>query len=301
MKNFSQFLNETAATKRQGIVHLQKMKDLDFIDFVKKIKPQLKDNFLNVHVSLKVDGLGARFGKNINGRFFFEGSRTGPIFTPKSFSSFHKQKGTTDEILLQRADHYDNMFDLLRTQNFVKNLPNNVKVVCEIFYNPMAEKTKAGFKFVNVVYDRSRLGETMTIVLLDVLNSDTGEQLKNKNEIISQLKKSSNKEIQIQTVELRINKSIDISGVVDPVLSLNQDLIFALSSRKKADKAHKENAKAIVQNVKDQLADYLLKSEHIDGKFLLGPEFEGLILKFDDNLVKITTPEFKKAFAAKRG
>ena len=293
MKSFAQYLKEEAvATKRQNMLHLQKMKDEEFIEFVRKVKNEMGGKLDNVKVSLKVDGAGARFGKDAQGKVFFEGSRTGPIYEPKSFTAHAKSKGYEGEMLL-RAGHYDDIFDIVTKSDFIKTLPNNTKVVCELFYNPMGEITDEGIKFVTVNYNRTKLGKLMTIVPFSVLVASTGQKHAYSSEIIDNLYKQSNDNIKFIDPRLATSGQIDISAFVDPVLSLNQHSLNILKSRKAEDKLAKENIKALIQNVKNALAEYILKHENIVDKFKLGPEIEGLVLNIDGQDVKVTTSEFK--------
>lgn len=300
MKSFAQYLKEEAvATKRQNMLHLQKMKDEEFIEFVRKVKNEMGGKLADVKVSLKVDGAGARFGKDANGKVFFEGSRTGPIYEPKSFSTHAKSKGYEGEMLV-RAGHYDDIFDIVTKSDFIEALPNNTKVVCELFYNPMGEMSDDGIKFVTVKYDKKKLGKVMTIVPFSVLVASTGQKHAYSSEIIKSLYKQSDEDIKFIDPSLTTSGQIDISAFVDPILSLNQHSLNVLKSRKAEDKAAKENIKTLIQNVKNALADYILKHENIIDKFKLGPDIEGLVLNIDGQDVKVTTPEFKASKAKER-
>ena len=299
MKSFTQYLKEAVATKRQNMLHLQKMKDEEFIEFVRKVKSEMGGKLADVKVSLKVDGAGARFGKDANGKVFFEGSRTGPIYEPKSFSTHAKSKGYEGEMLM-RAGHYDDIFDIVTQSDFIKTLPNNTKVVCELFYNPMGEISDDGIKFVTVKYDKKKLGKVMTIVPFSVLVASTGQKHAYSSEIIKSLYNKSNEDIKFIDPSLTTSGQIDISAFVDPVLSLNQHSLDILKSRKTADKAAKENIKALIQNVKNALAEYILKHENILDKFKLGPDIEGLVLNIDGQDVKVTTAEFKASKAKEK-
>ena len=293
MKSFAQYLKEDAvATTRQNMLHLQKMKDEEFIEFIRKVKNEMSGKLKDLKVSLKVDGAGGRFGKDANGRAFFEGSRTGPIFEPKAFSTHAKNRGAEGESLL-RAGHYDDIFDIVISSSLLKSLPNNTKVICELFYNPMAEVTDDGVKFVTVKYDKSKLGKKLTIVPFRVVVASTGQEHARSTEILKSLYELSNDDIRVINPNLKTTTDIDISGFVDPILSLNQHSLDVLKSRKANDKAAKENVKLIIQKVKDALANYILHHENIIDKFKLGPDIEGLVLNIGGQDIKVTTPEFK--------
>jgi hypothetical protein len=283
---------DVQSTTRTGIIHLQKMPDLEFIEFIQHVKTALSGKLQNLSVSLKVDGAGARFGLDDSGRPFFEGSRTGPIFHPRAFSAHAASKGSAPDVML-RAHHYDDIFEIVVNSKFIRTLPNNTKVICELFYNPMGEITDTGIKFVSVSYDSSKLGRIMTIVPFQVVDATTGQSHPRAKEIINNLYQQSNDEIKFIDVNLATTGAIDISGLIDPILSLDAAAITTLQSRKSADSTAKADIRVIIQRVKDSLAHYILTHPGILDKFKLGPEIEGLVLNIDGRLIKVTTPEFK--------
>lgn len=291
--------NEVAATTRSNMLHLQKMSDVDFVRFVQDVAQNLKGKLQGIPVSLKVDGLGARFGKDSNGRPFFEGSRTGPIFEPGSFSRYTQARGGTEEVL-QRAKHYDDIFDVVTQSSFIKILPNDTKVICEIFYNPLGEITDSGIRFVNISYDASRLGRLITVIPFKVTVASTGETHPNSTEIIDNLFQQSTPNIKFVDTRLEIKGSIDISTVVDPVASLDNQALQTLASRKRDDAENKAYLKNIVQQVKDKLAEFILNNPQIVDRFKLGPNIEGLVLNINGRDIKVTTSEFKQTIAAKK-
>ncbi len=300
MKRFKQYINESvAATARQGMVHLQKMKDAEYVEFVQHLKKTVDGKLTDVEVSLKVDGGGGRFGLDASGRPFFEGSRTGPIFEPKAFSTHAKSKGSAADVVA-RAEHYDDMWEVVTTSKFIKTLPKDSKVICELFYNPMADITDAGVKFVSITYDKSKLGSLMTIIPFSVVVASTGEPHPDSDKIITSLLKQSSADIKIVSPKLKLNGSIDISTHIDPVLSLDKQSLEVLSSRKKADAEAKEVVRALIQKSKDAVAEYILKHPSIVGKDMLGPDIEGLVLDLNGRQYKVTTAEFKQSKAREK-
>ncbi len=293
------FESEVVATTRSNMLHLQKMTDTAFIQFVQDVKQNLQGKLQGIPVSLKVDGLGARFGCDNTGRPFFEGSRTGAIFEPGAFSQYTKAKGGTPEMIL-RAQHYDDIFDVITGSNFIKLLPKDTKIVCEVFYNPLGEMADGGIKFVNISYDPSKLGQLMTIVPFKALLASTGETHPNSDAIIDSLFEQSTAQIKFVDTRLEIRGSIDISTVVDPVASLDTEAIATLTSRKAQDADAKAYLKQIVQQTKESLADFIISNPQIVDRFKLGPNIEGLVLNINGRDIKVTTSEFKTALAAKR-
>ncbi len=291
--------DDVVPTKRQGIMHLQKMNDLEFINFVRSLKTQLQGKLSDVQINLKVDGLGARFGKDTSGKPFFESSHSGPIFQGGMFSRHAEERGFTGE-KLDRARHYDNIFHVVTNSKFVEDLPTDCKIVCEIMYNPLAEVTETGLKFVTVSYDKRALGKLMTIVPFEAIVASTGEPHPKADSIIEMLLKHSTSTIKFIDPKLIQQEEIDVNGVIDPVMSINDRMIAMLQSRRPADKEEKLQIKAFLQTVKDELADYLLTHPGILGKDRMGKDIEGMVVYPKNfNSFKVTTPDFKSAMAAK--
>jgi hypothetical protein len=296
MMSFKDYLKESVlATTRQGMVHLQKMPDIEFVEFIRSIKHELGGKLDNMRVSLKVDGLGARMGITQDGQPFFEGSRTGPITTSKAFSTFAKNRGNATEEILIRAGHYDDMYEIITKSNFIKKLPRDSKVICEILYNPMGQLVDDGIKFVSIKYDRNKLGEILTIVPFKVVVASTGADHPESDKIIQMLYKSSDRDIKFINPQLTTKGTIDISGIIDPVMSLQGDALNVLTSRKHSDRAEKQAIKDIIQLVKNKVAEYILYHPTIIGKSILGNEIEGLVLNINGRDIKVTTPEFKQS------
>jgi hypothetical protein len=293
MITFKQFLaeEEVLSTTRKSMLHLQQMKPIEFVTWAKSVEAEFGGVLKNISVSLKVDGLGARFGKDKAGKFFFEGSRTGAIFEPKAFSSYAKSKNAAPE-LIARAEHYDDIFDLLKSSALVKALPNDTKVICEIFYNPMATQEGSKLKFVTVKYDKSKLGDTMSVVPIDVVSASTGAQLAEKTQVLDALFAASTKNIKVIDAKLKA-KSIDVRATLSSVFKLSDADLATLKSLKAADKPRKAELTALIQAAKDKLADYLLKHDSIEGKDKLGKEIEGLVFDIGGKSIKVTTQAFK--------
>ncbi len=299
MITFKQYLaEEVMASKRKSLVHLQQMKPIEFLQWAKGIHMDTGGVLKNLNVTLKVDGLGARFGKSDDGQFFFEGSRTGPIFKEKAFSSHAKEKGSKDEVV-KRAMHYDDMFDLLKAAAVTKAVPAGAKVVCEIFYNPIGTHTEGSSVFVSIKYDTSKLGKVMSIIPITVLNASTGEEHDDRDAIMKKLYAASSNDVKVIDPSLK-SKSIDIKAQIKDVVKYGDAEIELLQSRKAADKPGKEALIGALQDAKDALAQYLLDHPGIEGKDKLGKDIEGLVMNVNGSPVKVTTQDFKDKKKAER-
>lgn len=304
MLSFKQYnlQEEVVASRRQGITHFDEMKPLVFIDWIKHIKVNLGGILSNIKTVMKLDGLGARFGKDSSGRVFFEGSRTGPIFEPGAFTSYATANGSNEEVIL-RAKHYDDMLSLFQSADMMSALPNNSKVVCEIMYNPLASIEGDGIKFVSVTYDKKKLGSVMSIFPYALLYADSGLTRHDEGVILEQLYKKSNQEIKVLNPNLKMG-SIDINGLVDSLKTLaDVDLVSILGSRKAADAPAKANALTIINTMKKSIAEYLLTHPAIHDKFMISKddskEIEGIVIHLPSGVYKITTPAFRAAHSRK--
>ena len=297
MKSFKEYLKEDVQqTKREGIDHLQKMKDIEFIEFFSKIKKDFGGKLKNIPVQLKVDGLGFRVGKDSNGKTFVESSRSGPVYDEGSFSKHTLAKGTADQVSIDRASHYDDILKFFKNSPITKNLPNDTKVVVEVFYNPLANKEDDWITFVTVKYDKNKLGSLMTLFPHKVLIASSGETHPDENQILDSLYKMTKKDVMILDPYLSTS-DIDISGYLSPLDSIDDKAKEVLLSRKAADKPEKESIKAVIQRCKDELAEYIISHPAIKGKDMLGPNIEGLIMNINGKWIKTTTPEFKASKA----
>lgn len=300
MKMFDDYLIEAdvATTRRQNMVHFQDMNPVEFINFLREINNTMGGKLQDIKTVMKVDGLGFRFGRDQTGKIFVEGSRTGPVYDEGSFSNYASQH-TIDPDILARAAHYDNILLLFKNQSFMRVIPNDRKVVCELFYNPMATETEEGITFVTVEYDKTKLGKLMSILPYGVVIASTGQSAPDSDTIVANLETLSNSDIKIINPRLKMG-SIDVTEIIDPVLSLGPNAINVLVSRKSVDKSAKIAVTAVVNKAKEELADYLLNHPEIVGKYKLGPNIEGIVLHIRGKTYKITTPEFKSKIAAKK-
>ena len=91
-KKFLRLHEEVVSTRRQGIQHLQEMPPEIFIQWMRSVRNELGGVLKNIKSVMKIDGIGFRFGKDISGKVFIEGSRTGPISEVGAFSAYAKNK-----------------------------------------------------------------------------------------------------------------------------------------------------------------------------------------------------------------
>ena len=293
---------EVVQSKRKGIVHLEKMKDIDFLNLLDEIKDKATGKFHlhNIPMNVKVDGFGGRFGFDENGRPYAETSRSGPKFESGQFVAYAKSKGVTDPAELAKRQQFDDWFEQMltvaKTVGQKMNL-KDVKVHVEVLYLPFAEQQADGrLKFVGISYDQLPKGITMALVPLFAERSSTGEQLPNSEQIVSQVKaiKQVGPTMFIDN-RLTVNGELDATAIIPPEDNIEVLRNMVLSGKRD----QKREAAEALQQVKDELGQFIIKHPNIVGKDMLGRDYEGIILNTKSGPVKITTPEQKQVIATK--
>lgn len=292
--------NSVIQSKRKGIVHLEKMKDTDFLDLLNEIQDPNTGKFdaSRITMNVKVDGFSGRFGFDETGIPFVESSRSGPKFRSGEFSAYVKEKGITDRVQVNRALLFDRWFD--RTIEVAKRINKridltDIKIHVEVLYLPMAEKQADGrLKFVGISYNPFPKNIDMILVPLFAERASTGELLENSDRIIEKIAflKQVNSTLFVSN-RLSFSGNIDVSSVIPEDLNGLQ----VLANSKKL--VQKREAKARLQPVKDKLGNVILNHPSILGKDMLGKDYEGIILNTRNGPVKITTPEQKQIIANK--
>lgn len=281
---------------RQGIKHLYnrlpdgrvssaEMRDADFLAIAKEIADN--GGTLNgMPISLKVDGAGIRFGKDEAGRPFFMTSKvTTPLYQNDVgyFTSFGQQRGQDAE-QLARTKNYDNALAIITGSKFIQTLPPDTIVQAEMLYNPMAEKTDQGLKFVNIPYDPARLGKQMTLVPFVFKQYSTGDERPDADKIKKRLLSAGDSNIKIISNSLE-QKGINVSNIIEPILNLDPK---DKNNKPAFDKAKQELSAAIIDNPK------------LAGKDALGDNMEGIVVNMPSGqMFKVTSQQMKSAMAAK--
>ena len=292
---------------RQGIPHLYnrlpdgrvsstEMKDSAFVELCKEIAGNggTLDGF---PVTLKVDGKGVRFGKDESGRAFFMTDKISqPLYKDNVgyFTNFAKEKGQ-DEANVARAQGYDDILNAVVNSRFIETIPPDTIITAELLYNPMAEKTKDGLKFIKIAYDPKKLGKTMTIAPIFAKQFSTGETKPDQDKILSRLASASDSNIKIVSNKLE-QKGINVSKIIDPVVNMDQGLVSSLSA--KGTSPEKTQAKQIIDQAKQALSDAIITSPKLKGIDSLGPNNEGIVVNMPSGgMFKVTSGQMKSIMA----
>jgi hypothetical protein len=283
-KEFVLMNEEIQATSRKGIEHLDKFSPLKFLELLKNFKLNK-----SIVVREKIDGSGLRFGI-IDGEFFCETSYSGP-FKPGEYTKIIKSKFGYDPT--DWSIEFDNLSYYLSKQSQILNILKEyqpLKVIAEVLYNPLAkDELEELVKFVHIYYDKSKLGSIATLIPIAVID-DSGDRHRFEKIIIQKLTSLSNSELKIISNVL----NTDLEFEVDDYLSLLNgfdNIEYFLKSRKQSDLSTKNTILEIINKIKDDLRDKVLKQSYN----LLGNDSEGYVLEFPNQNInlKITTDTFK--------
>lgn len=279
-----------AVNKRKGISHLS---NLSLSETRILLRSLLKDS---LKVSLKIDGLGFRFGKDSSGRPFVESSNSGPIFDPEEFTRYAIKKNPNDTIRIDRATAYTKFSKALMESSLMKAVPNNTKIVAEVLSKDLGELSESGneIKFVHLNYSVKDIGSIMTVVLVGCLAADTGEPIEFFSPIFEKLKSKSNAIITVLTpfeFEVGPNKIENIQEI-----SSRFDSIFehVTDFRSKENRAKKQDFEEIKEQIEYHLAKSLPKVEFVGTSI-----HEGFVISTKELIFKITSNEFRKIMAMK--
>ena len=292
--------------KRQGIKHIYnpgsstEMKDLDFINMCNEIAKN-GGTLDGIQINLKIDGGGIKFGKDTNGHPFMITSKvTEPMYSSDvgKFTKYGEEHGLNPE-QMARARSYDNALTTIVNSDFIKSLPSDTIVQAEMLFNEMAQKSSAGYKFVNIDYDPTKLGIKMTLVPFSIKQYSTGNSLPNATEIKKKLMSYSNSTIKFVDNHL-VQNGVDVGKIVDPIVKEESKLKNALALKKK-DPVIYAKAKEILNVARKALSDAIINSPHIKGKNQLGKNIEGLVINMlNGQLAKVTSSEMQTKMAAKK-
>jgi hypothetical protein len=292
---------------RQGIPHLYnrlpdgrvsstEMKDADFVELVKEIDANggTLDGF---PVTLKIDGKGIRFGKDDAGRAFFMTDKIAqPLYRDNEgyFTNFAREKGQ-DEANIARAQGYDDILSSIINSRLVEMLPADTIVTAELLYNPMAEQTKDGLKFIKIAYDPKKLGKKMTIAPIFVKQFSTGETSPNQDKILERLVSASDNNIKVVSNKLQ-QKGINVKHIIAPVVNMDSNLVASLGAR--GTTPEKTEAKQVIDQAKQALSDAIINSPKLKGIDSLGPNNEGIVINTPSGrMFKVTSSQMKGIMA----
>jgi hypothetical protein len=160
----------------------------------------------------------------------------------------------------------------------------------------MAVEENGKLKFVSVAYDNLPEGVNLAMVPLFVEEADTGESHPQSDKIKRTLNKLGRIDQNAMFIDNSLQaKDIDVTAIIRPLENIEALRAMATGRSRK----DKQEVKQILQPVKDQLADEIVQTPNILGKYKLGKDYEGIIIYTRKGPIKITSPKFKKIMADK--
>jgi hypothetical protein len=298
------------AQLRKGMPHLRDLKPADFLDLIDELKTAGgKFKLQNIPLNVKIDGLGARFGKNAQGKPFMGTSRTEPRYTA-NFLDYHKEKGTTDPEMLNRAANYDKLFNEMMVAIEVidlklgANFLINKQVTCEVLYLPFASETPEGkLKFVGIEYDQLPQGVDLVIVPYRITDSTTGQDIPNTDAALQKIANlgqqgntmfMSNRLVQKGALDVT-----EIINLVDNLDELKQIVSATAGKRDRASLALRREVETKLKSVQIALEKAIDEDPKILGKTKLGQDYEGIVINSRLGPIKVTSQRQKDIIAAK--
>ena len=266
--------------KRKNMKHLREMNDLAFCEWI------LSDPGSRLDLSWKLDGFFLRFGKDAEGKPWFQTARSDVLYDPKELVWHALSKGY-DYQRISRSESYFHLINTIWDSSIMNSIPNDSGFECEVFNKEMSYIENGSRTFVNVPYDDSFFKTDITLAIYRLVVASTGQTWIDGygGKIILDPK--------IDTFGTRF--SIDIGSMdyfVDSVSNITDGgrLLHLFDSRKQADRAEKIRLKEMVARLKAQFGALVM--DRAAKQNTMGPVFEGIVLSINRTEYKIVTPEF---------
>ena len=149
------------SSKRRPMIRLSKMTQGQFDELMEAWKAYGCYRILE-----KVDGDSVRFGRDYDGKLFFENSKSGPVYEFGGFSDYCRRTGGS---YIKRAKHYDSMMELVLKHKVMEWVPNGTRVFAEALYRPMAAYDDGKIiRWHKTDYDSEWLAEKLTLCVFKV-------------------------------------------------------------------------------------------------------------------------------------
>ena len=273
-------LIEALNTDKNFILKIKAMNKKQMVEFIKKIKPFVKNGKINtteLDVTEKVDGSSVKiswFDHKIN----IESSYSGMVNNPNSFN-----KNPFGVPFAETLKYYQKTF----TKQFEKQFGDtNFKVIGELFYTKDIEVDKDGsVTFVATKYNPKMLGKIATIITFTALEYDGTSFSKPNPKILKQFNKISDKNLTVQSI-----KGLKFQSEINLEVPILQDILK--NPEKVLD--DKELLESVRQAFKDSFADALKNAEQYDGDLKsIGSVIEGIVMDLGDMQVAYQNPEWQ--------
>jgi hypothetical protein len=271
---------EALDNKRSFMLKIKAMTKKQMVEFIKKIKPYVKNGKINstdLNVTEKVDGSSIKIAWFEN-EIYAESSYSGMIKDPNEFGSMF------GEPFAEVLRYYQKTFK----KDFISKFKDvNFKVVGELFYTKNMEIDDDGsVTFVTTKYDAKKLGNIATIVAFEALEYDGESFTKPNKGILKDFLKISDKNLDvIYIANLKFNSDIQVDVPVLQKVLDNPELIA------------KDNELLI--NVREALiqsfSEAIKNSKKYEGDIKsIGSVIEGIVMDFDGMKIAFQNPNWYK-------
>ena len=290
-----------------NIPHLTKMKPLDFIAFCEELSRfgGILSN-MSADISEKVDGAGIRIGVDPAGRFFFESSRSGPIYNSGAFSKYNMNMiGKVTPFALA----YDKAFDILKADKRIHGTllkeqdlrrAATLKVHGEMLINELGKKNRGWIRFIATDYDPKKLGNIVTFVFFATTKngerlrvcgnaSEVRKNINNYDPLVCYLKKLSTPAVKFEGVDIE-KFEVNLKGLLLYLFKhmTKFDHKKLLVSRKEKDKAEKKRLLSLIRMIQVSMNTKILESMP-EGKF---GDMEGIVVQMENSSFKVINSKF---------
>ena len=151
--------------------HLHSIHDKDFCEWI-----TFYNSTEQLELSWKLDGFFLRFGKDSQGKFWFQTSRSPVMNDPMDVIWYALSKGY-DNLRMSRAENYFHLLKKIEESELLKLLPFDSGLECEIFdkAGSFLEETTGLRRFVNIPYDAEFFKTDITIFVYRMVTAQTGD------------------------------------------------------------------------------------------------------------------------------
>lgn len=266
-----------APKKRKNMKHLAEMSDYDWARW-------MEYNFDDqIEASWKLDGFFLRFGKDEEGKFWFQTARSPVMHDPMEVIWHSLSKGY-DHNGMTRAENYFHLLTNLQEHPLYQMIPNDCGLECEVFDSKGAvyDKDTDTLRFVNIPYAALFFAEPVTLFVYKMIVASTGEDW------IAGFTHDAFPGMGAYGTRFTID--VDFSYFQNAVASLSEAAIDSLKSMKHKDRELKLATKEKIAILKQQFNTYILSRVNP----LMGENFEGVVIWINNSEYKITTPYFRQ-------
>lgn len=273
-----------APVKRVDMKHLHEMNNIKFCEMIKG-----SGDYLDAHITMKLDGFMLRFGKDADGLFFMQTARSPVLRRSDEILWFALMRDYRGEAL-ERAHKFAHLFEVLKNSDFIANLPKDTAITCECFMKDLAEYNEVShtYRYVTIPYDAEMMQAPYIMYVYDVYSAREPETKK-----YAEVGADENIEFRTPFLQWTDPCGLFIGDYHEAISGLSKDDLFSLTTRTHAWRERKRKVSDFLQDIKGDMAKRILDekttTEETRG---MGRFFEGIVLHINNEQYKVITPEY---------